>query len=411
MSEVYNTMYKLTLALVIGQNTVQLSSGDIVSIAIMHRYDTSTYPIIRIRIHADLSVIQDINENPDQIYVRGNLDAGVYRMNTETRSSVMVAPATSMSLEMKGYLENKNIPVSKIDSYKLGISDGKILNATEKIQFELFCYDAKIIHQMRQKAPSIYRECSLETVITDLFRRCNVFKTNIDPIQNQERYDQILIPNLSVIDAFSFFDQYYGLYPNGSMLYGDMDAMYLCSTVAKNTTTTIPIYVRASTAESDEGGMFQTNNGYYMKTGPLNVSVLSETDIERVLNAETISDTNLTTIVTNHEDLTKLFDTVSIDALKDRIEQINILHKSKKTSLSLQRASRLNEQVTHIDLAGAGFDVGLFHPNSRFNLIFETPIRGLNMADAYRPKYICHVFENNGSELFSVSTTMQLCTN
>lgn len=411
MADIYNTMYKITLALIIGSTTVEISQSDIISIAMMHRYDTATYPIIRFRLQTDLSVVQEINEHPDDLYIRGNMDAGIYKMNTETRTASMVSPATSFALDMKGYLENKNIPTSKIDTYKMGVASGQILNSTKKITFELFGYNAELIHQMRRNSISVYRDCTVETVINDIFHRCNVYKTMIDPIENQKRYNQILIPNLSAIDTIAYLDQYYGLYAHGSMLYGDFDGMYLCSTIAKNTTTTIPIYIRSEKNNTDEGGMTQTTNGFKMTTGPTNVSVLTETDIERVLNAETISDTNVNTLVTNHSDLTKLFDTVSIDSLKNRIEQTNIFHKTDKTSLSLQRASRLNEQVTHVDLSGAGFDVALFHPNTRFNLVFESPFRGLNMADAYRPKYACHVFENTGGGVFGVSTTMQLCTN
>lgn len=410
MADVYNTMYKLSLALVIGSNTVTLSPSDVVSIAMIHRYDSASYPIIRLRMYADLSVIQEINEKPDDIYIRGNLDAGVYKMNSDTSSVEMVGSATSLSLEMKGYLENKNIPTSKIDQYQIGTS-GDGLNASKKIAFEIYCYNDRLIHQMKQKSQSVYRDVSIETVVKDIFRRCNVFDTSIDPIQNQKKYNQILIPNLSAIEAFSYFDRYYGLYSHGGMLYGDLDKMYLCDSIAQNNSNTIPIYVQSDKSTSDESGMFRTETGYKMQTAALNVSVITETDVERILNPEIISDVNLNTLASSHTKLTRLFNTTDIDSIPDKIEQKNILHKTDRTTLSIQQAARLNERITRVDLAGAGFDIGIFHPNSRFNLVFESPIRGLNMADCYRAKYICHVLENTSGELFSASTTMQLCTN
>lgn len=410
-NDVFNTLYNLTLALIVGSETYEISPSDVISIAMIHRYDTATYPIVRIRLYADLTVVQNINEDPDNIQIRGNLDGGVYRINAEDKSSTIIGSTQSISLQMKGYLENKNIPTSKIDQYQFGIKTPDDLNANSKVAFEIFCYDDKLIHQMKQKTQSVYRDMSLETVINDIFRRCNITELSVDPIQNQKRYNQILIPNLSAIEAFSYFDRYYGLYPHGGMLYGDLDKMYLCDSVAQNSSETVPIYIQSDKSDSDEGGMMETTNGYKMKTHAVNVSVLTETDIERVLNPEIISDINVNTLSAQHTNLTRLYDTTDIDSLSDRIEQKNILHKTDRTTISVQEAARLNEQITRVDLSGAGFDIALFHPNTRINLVFESPIRGLNMADAYRAKYVCHVLENASGNLFSATTTMQLCTN
>lgn len=413
MADIYSTMYKLSVVLIINDHIIDLPASDVISIAMVHRYDTATYPIIRFRIQADLSVIQEINESPDNLQIKGNLDAGVYKMNQDTKETTLVAPATSISLQMKGYIENKNIPTSKIETYQVDTSNtgDPLLNASKKIQFEIYGYNDKQIHQMRQRAQSIYRNVSLETVIQDIFRRCGVMDIQMDPIENQKRYDQILIPNLSAIDAFSYFDRYYGIYTYGGLLYGDIDKMYLCSTVANNGTLTVPIYVKGDKQNTDISGMFYTDAGYKMQTTTPSVSVISETDIERILNPEIMSDVNIMTLISNHTPLTRLFDTTDIDTVANKIEQTNILHKMDRTNISIQQAARLNEQITRIDLSGSGFDVGLFHPNTRFNIVFETPIRGMNISDAYRAKYIINVFTNTTGDLMTATTTMQLCTN
>lgn len=413
MADIYSTMYKLSVALIINDHIIDLPASDVISIAMVHRYDTATYPIIRFRIQADLSVVQEINESPDNLQIKGNLDAGVYKMNQDTKETTLVAPATSISLQMKGYIENKNIPTSKIETYQVDTSNSgdPLLNASKKIQFEIYGYNDKQIHQMRQRAPSIYRNVSLETVIQDIFRRCGVMDIQMDPIENQKRYDQILIPNLSAIDAFSYFDRYYGIYTYGGLLYGDIDKMYLCSTVANNGTLTVPIYVKGDKQNTDISGMFYTDAGYKMQTTTPSVSIISETDIERILNPEIMSDVNIMTLISNHTPLTRLFDTTDIDTVANKIEQTNILHKMDRTNISIQQAARLNEQITRIDLSGSGFDVGLFHPNTRFNIVFETPIRGMNISDAYRAKYIINVFTNTTGDLMTATTTMQLCTN
>lgn len=413
MADVFNTLYNVTLGLWVQNVYYELQSSDIISIAIIHRYDTSTYPIVRFRFYADTSMIENINVDPNNISIVCNMDGGIYRSNDDTITIVRSVP--SIRFSVKGYIANKNIPISKMDQYKLGEKDSNDLNVDQKTAFELFAYDDNITHKMRQRTPSIYRNTTVETVVRDLLKRTGINnnKLTIDPIHNQTRYDQILIPNLTTIESFSFFDRYYGLYDHGGMLYYDFtqEKMYLCNSASYNQTQTIPIYVRTEKLNTDESGIFFTGGKYQLQTAAIHVSVLSESDIERVLNPEIISDINVNTLQSNVVQLKQLFDTTDIDTIQNRIEQKNRLHKTDKRSISIQEAARLNERITHVDISGAGFYIDGFRPNARFNLVFESPIRGLNIASSYRPRYVCHVLTNSSGDRFVTQTTMELCSN
>lgn len=415
MANVYNTMYHLNVALWIGDKYQPVNSSDVISVAIIHRYDSSTYPIVRFRMYADMALVENLNDDPNNITVVCNMDGGVYKTANDSDEIVIVKPVPSIRFTAKAYLENKNIPVSRMDQYKMGEQDTDDLNVDSKVIFELYIYDEKITHAMRQRTPSVYRNTSIETVLRDLIKRTGIpqNKVKFDPIHNQKRYDQILIPNLTTIESFTYFDRYYGIYHHGGMLYYDFtqEKMFLCDSAVHNQTTTIPIYVRSEKYNSDESGMFLSSSQYQMQTNATNVSILSESDIERVLNPEIISDINVNTLQTSSTTMNMLFETSNIDKLNNRIEQKNILHKSDRTTLSIQEAARLDERITHVDLSGAGFPIDVFTPSSRFNMVFESPIRGLNIADAYRPRYVCHVLTNSSGDMFVTQTTMELCSN
>lgn len=415
MSSIYNTMYRLSVGLWIGDHQyIPINSSDVVSIAIIHQYDTSTYPIMRFRIYADMELVEDINEDPDHISVVCSLDGGIYQSGDNDETSRIVRTVPSISFTAKAYLENKNIPVSKMDQYKMGEKDTSDLNVDSKVPFELFVYDDNITHKMRQKAPSIYRNVAVETVVRDLLRRTGLpdNRMKIDAITNQKRYDQILIPNLTTIEAFTYFDRYYGLYDHGGMLYYDFisQTLYLGSSASDNQNV-IPIYVRSEKFNSDEAGIIMINNTPRMQANAMHVSVLSESDIERVLNPEIIANVNVNTLAVDKVPLRELFDTYDINTLTNRIEQKNVLHKTDRKNLSTQEAARLNERITHVDLSGAGFPLDCFTPMTRYNLVFESAVRGINLAKAYRPKYVCHVLHNASGDLFVTQTTMELCSN
>lgn len=427
----YSTLYKIGLKIQTNNRSesIDISTSDIISIMLMNNYDTATFPIIRIRLYSDLTVMEKLTEYPDQIYVLLNLYGNVYRMNDDKdKSPVPVSSATNISLSMKGYIENKNTPTSIMDQYNQGIKKTSDLNVVRKVPIELYCYNDELIHFMRKKAPSIFKQMSITSVIETIFRKQGIVNFMMEPIQNQEKYDQILIPNLNINETLSFFDSRYCLYPKGAQVYGDIDKLYICDTNADNGTKALPIHVDSYKSGSDMGGMVKYGDTYQMSTKAINVSVISETDIEKVLNAENMSAINVNSLNIEPVSMVKLFpDTMTDDAsrinsstdvnkyikiLRDKkITVPDILHKSMNNYVAEMYNARVSERITRIDISGVGFDIGKMKINSRYNLIFESPIRGMSINQFYRASSTSHVISNLSSDLFIAQTVMNLCSN
>ena len=425
MNDKYSVLYTISLTVVLNKDTyINIPSSDIVSIAFVHNYDVKTYPIIRIRLYTDIGNIQSILEFPDSIYVRTSMNGNIYMLNdnNESRTPVAVAGASPISFELKGYIENKNIPSSIADQYPDGLKKTSDLNDNVKCPIEIYCYDEQIVHNMQQKSQSIYKNMTLTSVLQDILVRSNVRNYSIDLLNNQTKYEQILIPNLNVTEAVSFFDIKYGLYHKGGQMYGDIDKMYICNSDVNNGTVPVPIYVRSAKNNDDECGMRKMDgvHNYQMIVNAPNVSVITETDIERVLNSSEMGAINLTDMGITIEELKKLF-TESMDKSSARkssggislkpIDTPQLLHKSNSEYVLPAFIARLDEKITKIDISGSGFDIGKLHMNTRYNIIFESPIRGLNINYAYRASYMTHVITNLSGSLFTAQTTMRLCSN
>lgn len=405
------TLYQPSIAVVLPNETLNISVSDIVSISFIHNYDTATFPIVRLRLYSDISIIQTICENPNDIEVRGTLFGMIYRMNDEDKSPVPVSYVDEISFGLKGYIENKNIPSSKFDQYVFGIKKTADLNTNMKVPIEIYCYDDSLVHLMKQKAPSIYKNMSLTSIIIDILQRNGIYAYYLDPLANQKKYDQVLIPNLNISQTLGFFDKKYGLYEKGAQVYGTEGGLIICNTDVLAGQSTIPIYVESGKNNTDMSGMKKLDKKYRMVTMAGNVSVKTETDIERVLNGKFLADINLNTMKANTEELSDLYATTSGYAKLKNIEVPDILHKSENEYVASSYVARLNESITEVDVSGAGFDISLINPVSRFNLVFATPIRGLNINKSYRPSYACHVLSNLDSDLFIAQTTMNLRTN
>ena len=433
MAEAYSTLYRLQLDVGVlhpgvGYETFSVSPSDIVSISIINNYDVAMYPIIRIRLYTDLSHLQILTSEPDNARVNLVFKGNVYKMNKNDASDgngslQIVDGGKNWDLCLKAYIENKNSLTSKMDNYDHGIKKDSSLNENNKVPITLYAYDDATINFMKSQAQGIYKNMDITSIIQSI---TNVItKLDMDPIQNQTKYDQVLLPNISARDTIMFFDKKYGLYPKGGSMYCDYDKLYITDTDVSNGTNPIPIYVESYKSASDSTGLRKYSDivpKYMFNTKAANVSVLTETDIEKVLNSYAIDDINVNTLVANRTLLSKVYTEADIDTYKRINEHKNIdvhvniktpdtLHKFINPYVSSTNAARITERVTRVDVSGVGFDVFRINPRTRFNLIFESPIRGMSINQLYRANTIVHTFSNLSSDLFIAQTTMHLCTN
>jgi hypothetical protein len=264
---------------------------------------------------------------------------------------------------------------------------------------------------MNRKTDGIYKDMSLESIIEQMLSRGNIQNYHIDPLNQQNRFDQVIIPNLNVIQSFAFFDTYYGLYNKGAQIYGDIDQLYIVNTDSDIANNIIPIRIDKAGSNSNMVGLRKYDNDTYeMHILFDNMTVTSESDIERLLQSENIGAININTGEIQSTTLSELYTYKSNEILgQDQIP--NILHKHLNPFIAESNAARVKEKITKIDISGVGFDIGQMKINTRYNLIFNSAIRGDNIRGLYRPMFINHVIVNQTNELFVGQTTMRLCKN
>jgi len=427
-----NVLYKVSVAIGVksddtnsrGIKTINVPTSDIVSISIIHNYDGAMFPIVRLRIYSDISLVTELTKAPDRIKVNVCLHGNVYRMaDDNNKSPTLVGSAKNIEFSLKGYIEEKNIPTSNMDQYEHGLKKSTDLNKSIKVPIELYCFNDEMIHFMRRKSPAIFKNMSIASVIESLFREQGYVRYYLDPLDNQTKYDQILIPNLSITDTISFLESRYGLYKKGANVYGDFSKINIVNTGQKSTSKIIPIYVESFKSNSDMGGLRSTsssimnNTRYGMNIKAENVSVVSETDIERILNSDHVTAIDVSSLDVNTEIMTSLYSDIDpseyLMAIKQRdsITTPDILYKSKNRYMTSIYTARISERITRADVSCVGFDIGRIDIDTRFNMLFDTPIRGMSINRAYRPTNVVHVLSNLDSNLFIAQTTMSICSN
>jgi len=419
MATHYQVLYKPNIWLHTKNDTTLISNSDIVSISIINNYDTMVFPIFRIRLYTDLSLYQMIMESPNELIIEGYLDGSLTVADEVAEENQRIADsASSISFHLNAFIETKNAPSSKFDQYRDGVKISTILNETPKVPIELYGYENQLVTLLKRKCYSVYKNMSVQAVIEDILTRIGFTGTLPNAltglaIHQQNLFPQILIPNLNLTQSITYLDTFYGLYEKGTNFFIDFMGGISTSNIINNVDCNayekiVPIKILGTDTNETMGGLHKySSTNYTMTIMQNNISILSETDLQRILNAPNIGAVNVSTGEIQIASLTQeLYDG------KYGLEPIpDVLHKYVNPYIATRKTARIKEKMTRVDISAVGFDITDLRVTTRFNLIFDSAIRGRDMSGLYRPVFINHVFSRTDTENFIANTTMQLCSN
>lgn len=420
MSTLYSPLYEFDVS--INNNTstpIILSKDDIVSIAIVQDFDNAVFPMIRIRLYTDIDTLTYLNEDPNNLDLCISSIVGVYELNENQEVTDRVIDSHAFNIatdvKLKCYLENKNTPYTTYDNYQQGLQKDDSLNSKTKTPITLYCYDYNAIRNSKRKVSSIYKNTTLFEIVNHMATECEIENFKCIPFDNNEKYDQILIPNLSFIDALVYLDGYYGLYESGAMLTGHNPGYLVLTSSQRDYVgirNIVNINVTSYKAGNSFSGLVVSDLGAFsdnrISTPDTSVVVKSKTDIEQTVNPKLFSSINVDNFSVDSSILSETFD--NSDA--SNIEVPSIIHKTKNKFLASMYKTRVEEVNTQIDVS---INALTYHqyllPSaiSRFMFSFDNAIRGIDINRYYRPQKINTVFTNIGSGKFSIQVTVQLC--
>lgn len=397
-----------------------ISKDDVVSISIQQDFNNNIFPMFRIRLYTDITTLTYINENPKNLDMTISATRDICEINQEDKTFGRTLETSAFGIyqnkKLRCYIESKNTPYSEYDNYQQGIKKDDSLNTTSKVPITLYCYDEEAIRNIKRKVTSIFKNTTLMEVINYMANECDL-KCTAASLDNNEKFDQILIPNLSFVDAISYLDSYYGLYKSGAMLTTDAGSGHmmlgpLSRDVQLIHNNTINIRVTSYKAGNTFSGLYYNSN----LTGELSctaittdtaVSIKSATDIEQTVNPKIFSAINVEDFGVESSELKETFKR----SYSSNITAPSLIHKTKNNFLTSMYKTLVEEKNTQIDVSMdlAYIRPVLYHAFNRFTFTFDNLPRGIDIDRVYRPMQVTDVFTNIGSGKFTGKTTISLC--
>lgn len=387
------------LILAKGTEKFELDFTNILSIEKLDDFEFNIRSILKVKLRMDTKHKLWVIKNKREITVKFALDKLGLDREAET---IITGPEEVWNIEFSIYLndDDESIDTKSMEQTE-EMDTGTEYNSndlegedyfTSQEAFDIYLFNPKILNASNKTFNKVFTSAPLQDIVGELLTETGHKKVLMSPIENDEVYQELLVPSNPAYKGLIYLDQYYGLYKFGASIFYDLNKLYIINTNGKvtakekdewtETTFLIPVRDKATPGN----GMVRKSEEkvFYIDIPEENVSP-QKPSISK--NAEMGSEAKV--VIT--DDIT--IDTASADQsfMNQRNEYIRYTRKddNKYTPSILQARMEENECVIYI--SGENLDINAFTLNKTYKLVFEEASKQREYGSfTYRIAYAYH---------------------
>lgn len=410
-SNLYLVKYKTsTLVLMKDDEKIILDPSNILNIEYLCDYEFNIRAILKISLRIDIRKKLWILKNKSDIICKFELDK--IRMDVDYEEYIS-SPEKVWNEEFKIYLNDEDdasdVKVLE-DRIKMNESDDFDINdlSTESYQesenvMDIYLFNNKLLPASTTKHNEVITKNTLQQTLGRLLTLTKHKNVLMSPVENDEVYEELLLPANPAYENIGYLDQYYGLYKTGALIFYDIDVLYILNTNGKMTAKREDEYPQTTlyVPQIDES---IPGDGMFEKPGE---KIFYCSIPESSINPQKISDANNDS--TGSEAKLVITDTVSVsttNATQGDLNQRNdsILYGVKdanKYTLMITKA-RMVENECIMYIGSDNLDINAFTPNKIFNIVFEETSKQERFGKyQYRLAYAYHYLKLESEHMTS----------
>ena len=394
------------------QNVIEIPIERITQLDIEENYEEYYFPLIKLSMALEPEVYYEVLKDKLSCLIYMRIDK--YYMSEDSKekslcknfinhsfSLIMDDGTDDLSASIKEE-ENKTDYVNKVKKLS-----NDLHSVDNVVTFYLFKDNIK---GTKLNINKVLCNANVTDAIAYLATAGNLGKVLLTQPDNVKVYKELLIPNMSILKAFTFIDSYYGLYKSGSIIWFGIDHIYIGPYNNKGDT-----YIRGEIPCTNIVVPKSTNSDYINSLG----SVKKSDDIKsnyvicdyKTLNIQNESISNDYINANNIESVDSYEDSTKVSKSKATSKNSNFKkvfkNKTENEFITDTYTAQSNAKSVVITAKLQDFDISVLTPNKKFNMIFEDS----NYTKKYNGDYILsgvsHSFIKDGED-FSVSSTAVL---
>lgn len=396
----YACKYKVdAFVIMMGSENIQMDASNILSIEYLNDYEFNVRSMLKVSLRMDVRRKLWILKNKRDIKVKFELSAVGMDLESE---EFITSPKTIWNAEFSAYFNDEEEATdTAVMEERIDMNEGSQF-ASSDIQTEsyfegensldLYLFSPNILNSSNTKFNKVFTKDILQNCVGRLLTETKHQEVLISPFENDEEYEELIVPAFSAYEALIYLDQYYGFYETGALIYYDVDTTYIINTNGKVTAkrdgespTTCMMVTTLDNSQPGNGMISMPGSAVsYVSVGESNVNPQKPSiSVNETIGSEAkfvISD-----------DVTVDISSANQSTMNQRNETINNIRKDDNKFVASISKARMEENEAILYFNGENIDIKAFTPNKEYQVVFEESGKNQRYGSyKYRLAYAYH---------------------
>ncbi len=256
------------LTVIINDKVYELDPNFITFLSLEKDFDEDAFPVLQMEFSLNDSLYYEIIKNKEKVQFKIRIMKYLYDENNKLRSNDENNKLRSRSQLINdvfiSFIEEETPEIDK--KIKSKVSDESLLIANKSLR--LFLFKKLDLVNTKNYINGVFKNVTMTELLSYILSTSGIKKVLLSPLHNVQRYDEIRIPPLTLLDTLDYLENVYdGFYNNGSTKFFDYDCMYFIDRGRRNNvyrnnehTETIITILQPTSVVSNVAGCYIDNN-------------------------------------------------------------------------------------------------------------------------------------------------------
>lgn len=386
-----------------GSDMDEVETCCITSMEIREDFENDVFPVFKLSLALTKDRYCKIMNNKNTIKFKVRIQKFYRKPGSEDKSMmkdyisgtfVTIMDSSELDTDNKGAITNRTNQDSQTDT----------INTT----MDLYLFREEVASSMKTEINQVLSGVNLTTAIGVIGSTGGLTNILMSPLENQQSYNQLMIPPLVVHKAIQYLDNQYGFYKAGSIIFFGLKNNYIlnfkggCTAYAsgERQQTNLLILTKDNTIAT-ESGMFDRNEKQYY----VNWEIVDVHPNNNSITNDVLYGNNVNVVDSSTTGITK---STSSAISKGTNNTATIKNTTENQWMADTYTAQSNSESVVLTGALSNVDLDAFTPNKRFNVVFEDTRLTNKYKGIYFLTNIRTEFTNTGGVYFRAITSITL---
>jgi hypothetical protein len=372
-----------------------INPNNVTDIYIEREYDEDYFPILKLSLVLDPKLYNKVIINKLTVKIRLKMQYYIYsdkddfKFKTDLINDIFII-----------YLDEDTPFINENQYNQSKTIEGTDINPKDlSNDYTFYLFKESDINGTKKIINTILANINMTDSIVYLLNEGKISKVLMSPLHNKDKYGEVLIPPLTMLENLLYLEQQFGFYNNGALIFFDLDCTYILDNIATCTAfrtdefkeTDFLIKDTTNPDSITSGGLIdEEQKKYFINISPNNIKIKNES-----ISSDQVIGNNSIIISPYRGDIQ-----IIESGATQRGTGTYKLYVNKYFNKYSNNANKIrkSENSCIININITDFPIDAISPNKEFKFIFENTNINQTYGGSYRITRSILQFKKQGEE-------------